>query len=201
MPKNGDKKQRWSLSRLFRSNHQSELAEPTREPAEVHLGEQEVPDLDFEIIEELEPTREIKKEVANESLDFYVMDDYEGERAMDYAGEITGGPLDIDIDTITEGLHIQDEFADEAETSIKHRPKRTMERTELDDLLDGLFEELEKSSPAKPKVAMSFNDLQEEEKKESGFKREKPDFSKMPSTKQKTAEKTDKKEINPRTKK
>jgi hypothetical protein len=26
-------------------------------------------------------TREIKKEVANESLDFYVMDGYEGERA------------------------------------------------------------------------------------------------------------------------
>ena len=43
--------------------------------------------------------REIKKEVANESLEFYVMNDYEGEREMDYAGEITGGPLDIDIDT------------------------------------------------------------------------------------------------------
>ena len=113
--------------------------------------------------------------------------------------EIAAGPLEIDIDGITDDLHIEDTFDEEEyrKESRKRREERRQargpqERTELDDLLD----ELEKQPSEKKKRSMSFKEFQAEDKTERRMKREKEDISKMPLAKQKTTEKTDKKEMN-----
>ena len=118
--------------------------------------------------------------------------------------EIAASPLEIDIDGITDDLHIEDTFDEEEyrKESRKRREERRQargpqERTELDDLLD----ELEKQPSEKKKRSMSFKEFQAEDKTERRMKREKEDISKMPLAKQKTTEKTDKKEMNPLAKK
>ena len=170
----------------------------------------------FEVLDELEQVKEVEIsempldpedeiEISEVPLDLYEeIEMGEGLVSLYEEIEIAAGPLEIDIDGITDDLHIEDTF-DEVEDRKESRKRREerrqargpQERTELDDLLD----ELEKQPAIKTKTSMSFKDFQAEDKTERRMRREKADVSKMPLAKQKTTEKTDKKEMNPLTKK